>query len=195
MAWSPSSILMRRYKGADRASLHARRPAWAVGAWAVRLVRGRGGAVSGRAASRRVVAAARTPGHPAARIHPRWHDQDPDPVSSRIRPGAAAPGGSRHQCGAASLAARAPERDPGDAPRSTGLAGPRRHASGLGGVAGGADAALHLAARPAAAAAVAGVGQSGRPQDARPGAVAVRTWRHAALHARGRQLAQYGGVD
>src|SRR5215203_4447254 len=119
MAWSPSSILMRRSKGADRASLHARRPAWAVGAWAVRLVRGRGGAVSGRAASRRVVAAARTPGHPAARIHPRWHDQDPDPVSSRIRPGAAAPGGSRHQCGAASLAARAPERDPGDAPRST----------------------------------------------------------------------------
>ena len=47
----------------------------------------------------------------------------------------------------------------------------------------------------AAAAAVAGVGQSHRPQDARPGAVAVRAWRHAALHARGRQLAQHGGVD
>src|SRR5215207_108776 len=30
------------------------------------------------------------------------HDQDPDPVSSRIRPGAAATGGPRHQCGAAS---------------------------------------------------------------------------------------------
>ena len=28
-------------------------------------------------------------------------------------------------------------------------------------------------------------------QDARPGAVAVRAWRHAALHARGRQLAQH----
>ena len=34
-----------------------------------------------------------------------------------------------------------------------------------------------------------------RPQDARPGAVAVRAWRYAPLHARGRQLAQHGGVD
>ena len=52
-----------------------------------------------------------------------------------------------------------------------------------------------VAARPAAATAVAGVGQSHRPQDARPGAVAVRAWRHAPLHARGRQLAQHGRVD
>ena len=41
-------------KGADRASLHARRPTGAVG-----LVRGRGGAVSSRAACRRILAAAR----------------------------------------------------------------------------------------------------------------------------------------
>src|SRR5215210_1307520 len=52
-----------------------------------------------------------------------------------------------------------------------------------------------LARRPAAAAAVAGVGQSCRPQDAGAGAVAVRTWRHAALHACGRQLAEHGGGD
>src|SRR3954469_11400223 len=39
------------------------------------------------------------------------------------------------------------------------------------------------------------VGQSGRPQDARPGAGAVRAGRHAALHTRGRQLAQQGGVN
>src|SRR3954462_14477388 len=50
-------------------------------------------------------------------------------------------------------------------------------------------------AGPAAAAASSGVGQSCRPQDARPGAVAVRAWRHAALHTGGRQLAQHGGVD
>src|SRR3954467_11445255 len=39
------------------------------------------------------------------------------------------------------------------------------------------------------------VGQSGRPQDARPGTGAVRAGRHAALHTRGRQLAQQGGVN
>ena len=183
---------MRRPKKADRAGLHAGRPAWAVG-----LVRGRGRAVSGRAASRCVVAAARATGHPAARIHPRRHDQDPDPVPSRHRPGAAATGRPRHQCGPAhpwlrerlSAILAALPFQPGS------IAGSGRHASGVGGVAGGPDDALHLARRPAAAAAVAGVGQSGRPQDARPGAVAVRAWRHAALHARGRQLAQHGGVD
>src|SRR4051794_23237924 len=84
---------MRRPKKADRAGLHARRPAWAV-----RLVRGRGRAVSGRAASRGILAAARTPGPATARIHPRRHNQDPDPVSSGYGPGAAAPGGPRHQC-------------------------------------------------------------------------------------------------
>src|SRR5690349_545771 len=132
---------MGRQKGADRASLHARRPTWAVG-----LVRGRGGAVPGRAASRRVVAAARTPGHPAARIHPGRHDQDPDPVPSRHRPGAAAASAPLHQCGAAPVAARALERDPGRAPSFGVIAGCGCHASGLGGVAGGPDAALHLAA-------------------------------------------------
>src|SRR3954469_18534207 len=142
-------------KKADRAGLHAGRAAWAVG-----LVRGRSWPLSGRAASRRVVAAARTPGPATARIHPRWHEQDPDPVPSRIRPGAAATGGPRHQCGAAPVAARAPERDPGGAARSEGRAGPRRDAGRVGGVAGGPDEALHLAARAAAAAAVAGVGQS-----------------------------------
>src|SRR3954449_8171038 len=39
------------------------------------------------------------------------------------------------------------------------------------------------------------VGQSGRPQDARPGTGAVRAGRPAALHTRGRQLAQQGGVN
>jgi transposase len=48
------------------------------------------------------MAAARTPGPATARIPPRRHDQDPDPVPSRIRPGAAATSGPRHQCGAAS---------------------------------------------------------------------------------------------
>src|SRR3954465_12193261 len=48
-------------KKADRAGLHARRPAWALG-----LVRGRGRAVSSRAASRPILAAARRTGHPAA---------------------------------------------------------------------------------------------------------------------------------
>src|SRR5829696_3801308 len=104
-------------KKADRAGLHTGRAAWALG-----LVRGRGGAVSGRAASRRVVAAARTPGPATARIHPRWHNHDPDPVSSRHRPGGAAAGRPRPECGAASLAARAPERDAGDAARCTGRA-------------------------------------------------------------------------
>ena len=47
--------------------------------------------------------------------HPRRHDQDPDPVPSRHRPGAAAISRSRHQCGPAPVAARAPERDPGRA--------------------------------------------------------------------------------
>src|SRR4051812_27946820 len=177
-------------KKADRAGLHAGRTAWAVG-----LVRGRGRAVSSRAASRRILAAARPPGPATARIHPGRHDQDPDPVSSRLRPGAAPTSRPRHECAATSLAARAPERDPGRAPSCGIIAGCGCHASGLGGVAGGPEAALQLAARPAAAAAVAGVGQSGRPQDTRPGAVAVRAGRHAALHARGRQLAQHGGVD
>src|SRR4051794_9231628 len=112
---------MRRPKKADRAGLHARRPAWAV-----RLVRGRGRAVSGRAASRGILAAARTPGPATARIHPRRHNQDPDPVPSRIRPGAAATGGPRHECGPAPVAARAPERDPGGAARSKGIVGPHR---------------------------------------------------------------------
>src|SRR4051812_21870419 len=177
-------------KKADRAGLHTGRPAWAV-----RLVRGRSRAVSGRAAERRILAAARTPGPATARVHSWRHKQDPDPVPSRIRPGAAATSRPRHECGPAPVAARAPERDPGGAARSKGIVGPRRRASGVGGVAGGPDDALHLAARPAAAAAVAGVGQPHRPQDARAGAVAVRTGRHAPLHARGRQLAQHGRVD
>src|SRR4051812_24089622 len=54
-----------------------------------------------------------------------------------------------------------------------------------GGVAGGPDEILHLTARPVAAAALAGVGQSRWPQDARPGAGAVRARGHAPLHTRG----------
>src|SRR3954464_1805367 len=177
-------------KKADRAGLHAGGAARALG-----LVRGRGRPLSSRAAFWCVVAAARPTGNPAARIHPGRHNQGPDPVPSRHRPGAAAISRSRHQCGPAPVAARAPERDPGRAAPTGSIAGSGRYASGLGGVAGGSDEALHVAARPAAAAAVAGVGQSHRPQDARPGAVAVRAWRHAPLHARGRQLAQHGGVD
>jgi len=178
-------------KKADRAGLHAGRTAWGLG-----LVRGRGRPLSSRAASRGVVAATRATDPPAARIHPGRHNQGPDPVSSRHRPGAAPTSGPRHQCGPASLATRASERDPGRTAPSCGfIAGCGRHASGVGGVAGGPEAALHLAARPTAAAAVAGVGQSRWPQDARVGAVAVRAWGHAALHARGRQLAQHGRVD
>src|SRR3954465_14034700 len=115
------------------------------------------------------MAAARTPGPATARVHPRWHDQDPDPVSSGYGPGAAAAGRPLHQCSLAPVAARAPERDPGGAARFKGIAGPRRHASRVGGVAGGTDDALHLARRPAAAAAVAGVGPSCPPQTAPPG--------------------------
>src|SRR3954467_10569223 len=177
-------------KKADRAGLHAGGAAWALG-----LVRGRGRPVPGGAAFWCVVAAARPTRPPAARIHPRRHDQDPDPVPSRPRPGAAAISRSRHQCGPAPVAARAPERDPGRAAPTGSIAGSGRYASSLGRVAGGSDEALHVAARPAAAAAVAGVGQPHRPQDARPGAVAVRAGRYAPLHARGRQLAQHGGVD
>src|SRR3712207_733160 len=112
-------------KKADRAGRHAWRPAWALG-----LVRGRGRAVPGRAAQRRVMAAAQTPGQATARVHPRRHNQDPGPVPSRYRPGAAAAGHPRHQCGAASLVARAPERDPGRAPSSGFIAGCGRYASG-----------------------------------------------------------------
>src|SRR3954452_6460535 len=56
-------------KRADRAGLHAGRAAWARG-----LVRGRGRAVSGRAASRPILAAARPTRPPAARIHPGRHN-------------------------------------------------------------------------------------------------------------------------
>src|SRR5215218_750704 len=65
----------------------------------------------------------------------------------------------------------------------------------MGSVASGIDAAVYLAGGFAATAASAGVGQSHWPQDTRAGAVVVRAWRDAALHARGGQLAQYGGVD
>src|SRR3954453_8768292 len=141
---------MRWPKKADRAGLHAGGAAWAVG-----LVRGRGWSLSSRAALWCVMAAARTAGYPAARIHPRRHDQDPDPVPSRHRPGAAAASAPLHQCGPASVAARAPERDPDGAARSTGLAGLHRDASRVDGVAGGTSDALHLTPHPAAAAAVA----------------------------------------
>src|SRR3954466_2453342 len=40
------------------------------------------------------MATARTPGTATARVHSWRHDQDPDPVPSRVRPGAAATGGS-----------------------------------------------------------------------------------------------------
>src|SRR4051794_30263087 len=93
-------------KKADRAGLHAGGAAWALG-----LVRGRGRPLPSRAASRCVVAAARPTGNPAARIHPGRHNQDPDLVPSRIRPGAAAASPPLHQCGPAPVAARAPERD------------------------------------------------------------------------------------
>src|SRR4051794_1325387 len=102
---------MRWPKKADRAGLHPGRAAWALG-----LVRGRSRAVPGGAAFWCVVAAARATGDAAARIHPRRHDQDPDPVPSRYRPGAAAISRSRHQCGPAPVVARAPERDPAELP-------------------------------------------------------------------------------
>src|SRR3954454_6146835 len=119
-------------KKADRAGLHTGGTAWAI-----RLVRGRGRAVSGHAASRHVMAATRAAGKATARIHPRRHNQDPDPVSSGHGPSAAPASGRLHQCGAAPVAARAPERDPGRAPPSGLIAGPRRDASRVEGVAGG----------------------------------------------------------
>src|SRR4051794_3324461 len=88
-------------KKADRASLHA---GWA--AWALGLVRGRGRPLSGRAASRGVVAAARATSDAAARIHPGRHDQDPDPVPSRIRPGAAPTGSVRARASKYNLCSR-----------------------------------------------------------------------------------------
>src|SRR5215213_3299161 len=122
--WCETGVVMRKRKHgvvrvsdpdamakkADRAGLHAWRTAWALG-----LVRGRGRPFPGGAAFWCVVAAARTPGRATARIHPRRHDQDPDPVPSRIRPGAAATSGPRHQCSPAPVAARAPERHSGGA--------------------------------------------------------------------------------
>src|SRR5215210_4942585 len=177
-------------KKADRAGLHAWRAAWAVS-----LVRGQSWPLSSRAASRRVVAAARPTRHPAARIRARWHKPDPHAVSSRHRPGAAATGHPLHACGAAPVAARAPERDPHRGACVGSRSGSRRDAGRLDGMAGGTDDALHGAARPVAATTSSGVGPSGRPQDARPGAVAVRAWRDAPLHACGRQLAHQGGVD
>src|SRR3954465_3614528 len=101
---------MRWPKKADRAGLHAGGAAWALG-----LVRGRGRPVPGGAAFWCVVAAARPTGNPAARIHPGRHDQDPDPVPSRLRPGAAAISRLLHECGPAPVVARAPERNPGRA--------------------------------------------------------------------------------
>src|SRR3712207_627163 len=89
-------------KKVDRAGLHAGLTAWAGG-----VVRGRGRAVSGGAASWCVMAAARTTGAPAARICARRHDQDPDPVSSRHGPGQAAAGRPLHQRGVAPVAAGA----------------------------------------------------------------------------------------
>ena len=118
------------------------------------------------------------------------------PVSSRLRPGAAAASAPLHQCGPASVAARAPERDPDGAARFPQASlDPTVTRAAWTVSQQGLTRPFTLPHEPAAAAAVAGVGQSGWPQDTRPGAVAVRTWRHAALHARGRQLAQHGGVD
>jgi hypothetical protein len=171
---------MRRRNKADRAGLHAWRAAGAVS-----RVRGRSGPLSSRAASQRVVAAARPTSHPAARRRARWPKQDPHAVSSRHRPGAAATGPPLHDCGAAPVAARAPERDPPRGACVGSRSGSRRDAGRWDGMAGGTDDALHGAARPAAAPTSSGVGQSGRPQDARPGAEAVRAWRDAPLHAWG----------
>jgi hypothetical protein len=125
---------------------------------------------------------------------PRRHNQDPDPVSSGYGPGAAPASRPLHQCGAAPVAAGAAERDPGRAAAWRSSAGLDRNTSGLAGMAGGADAALHFAGRAAGVAASAGVGQSDGPQDARDGAVAVRAWSHASLHTRGGQLVEHGRV-
>src|SRR3712207_764981 len=112
---------MRQPKKVDRAGLHAGLTAWAGG-----VVRGRGRAVSGGAASWCVMAAARTTGAPAARICAWRHDQDPDPVSSRHGPGQAAAGRPLHQRGVAPVAAGAAERDPGRAAACGSIAGSGR---------------------------------------------------------------------
>src|SRR3954469_17099079 len=58
------------------------------------------------------MAAARTPATATARVHPRRHKQDPDPVSSGHGPGTAAASRPLHQCSPAPVVARALERDP-----------------------------------------------------------------------------------
>src|SRR5215213_7441384 len=100
-----------------------------------------------------------------------------------------------YECGAASVAAGAPERSSRGVAGASSRTRSRRYARRLGDVASRIDAAVSLAGGVAAAAASAGVGQSHRPQDARAGAVVVRPWRDAVVHPRGWQLAQHGRVD
>src|SRR4051794_32900531 len=188
-ARSPSPIRTPGKKGADRASLHARRRPRPGG-----LVRGRGRPVPGRAAAGRQLATARPPGDPAARVCPGWHLQGPDPVPSRDGTGAPPAGQQLHQPDPAWLAQGAARGDPGGAAGTRCAArcgsAPRR----VGGLAGRPGGALHLARRAAAPAHAPGVGQPGRPQDGRDGGLAVPARHHAALHPARRQLAEHGRV-
>src|SRR3954465_5800781 len=188
-ARSPSPIRTPRQKGADRASLHARRRPRPGG-----LVGGRGRPVPGRAAAGRQLATARPPGDPAARVRPGWHLQGPDPVPSRDGTGAPPAGQQLHQPDPAWLAQGAARGDPGGAAGTRCAArcgsAPRR----VGGLAGRPGGALHLARRAAAPAHAPGVGQPGRPQDGRDGGLAVPARHHAALHPARRQLAEHGRV-
>src|SRR3954454_15059006 len=109
-ARSPSPIRTSRQKGADRASLHARRRPRPGG-----LVRGRGRPVPGRAAAGRQLATARPPGDPAARVCPGWHLQGPGPVPYRDGTGAPPAGQQLHQPDPAWLAQGAARGDPGGA--------------------------------------------------------------------------------
>ena len=64
----------------------------------------RGGAVSNQALSGRQLAAQGPTGAPSARVHPQWHGENADPVSSALRCSAHPRGDQRHQRGPASLA-------------------------------------------------------------------------------------------
>ena len=169
-------------KGADRAGLHARHLPRPGG-----LVRGRGRPVPGGAAPGRQLATARPPRHPAARVCPGRHVQDPDPVPSRDRTGAPPAGQQLHQRGPAWLAQDEADRDrggPAGASHATRRGGdPCR----LGGLAGRAGGTLHLARRTSAAAHAPRMGQPDRPQECRHGALALpagtascRSTRHSA---------------
>src|ERR1700752_3813138 len=83
----------------------------------------------------------------------------------------------------------------GGAARSRGAAHPGGQPCPVVRLAGGADGALYFTRDPAAAAAVAGLGQSRGSQNPGDGAVVVSARHHAAVYAAERQLVEFGRGD